>query len=399
MPLRVLIVHETYQFRGGEDQVVETDARLLVDRGHNVHRWTVDNQELIQQPLLRKAFLLWETTWSHASYRQIRVLAEKLHPDVVHFHNTLPIISPSGLRAAHDACLPVVMTLHNFRLFCPVGTFFRDGHVCEDCVTRSLTQSVIHGCYRGSRLQTAAVATMLAVHRQMGTWSRCVEAYIAPTEFMREKAVWAGLPADRIFVRPHAVTASPNHQDQLGDYLLFVGRLTVEKGIEVLLTAAPGFRSMPIKIVGTGPLTERVRSAAAAPGSRVEYLGPLDHEQTMDLIRRARVLIVPSQWYEGLGLVLIEALGSGVPIVATRLGAMAEIVTDSLDGLLFEPGNAGDLAKCVNRIVDDEGLRSRMSAAASATFDLKFSIESSYEKLMGVYELAIRLASARRNHG
>lgn len=396
-PLRLLLVHEKYSIQGGEDAAVEADFELLSQAGHRVVRWSVDNRAIESWSTPAKLQLAWKTSWSRSSYGQMCSLIQEHRPDVVHFHNTLPLISPSAIHAAHDKGVPTVMTLHNYRLMCPVGTFLREGRICEDCRTRSLLRGVVHGCYRGSRIQTGAVAAMLAVHRRLGTWTRCVDAYVAPTEFVRSKAAEGGLPVDRVHVRPNPVGVQPSTTAPPEPYALFIGRLSEEKGIRTLLEAACLMAGVTVKVVGSGTLEPSVREAAASQESRVEYLGQLPHSETMRVLARAGVLLFPSICYETAGMTILEALAFGVPVIASRLGGREEIVSNGETGYLFAPGDAGDLASKALKILADPALRHAMSQAALQHFESRFSPRRSYERLMEIYDVASDAAHARRS--
>ncbi len=393
--LRILVVHESYAIRGGEDRVVEAETASLTAREQEVHRWAVHNSEIAEWPLPRKASLLWRTSWSRDSYRQLQALVARHRPDIVHFHNTLPIISPSAIHAARDLGVGVVMTIHNYRLLCPAATFLRKGRICEDCHAHSLLRGILHGCYRGSRIQTAAVAIMLGVHRRLGTWTQCVDAFIALTDLMRSKLVAGGLPDERIHVKPNFVARPPSGEISREDYALFLGRLSAEKGIQILLEAVPHLDGTPVKVVGTGPLEPLVRAACNSLGPGIEFLGERPHAEAMQILSKSRLLVFPSLWYEGLPMTIIEAMARGVPVVATRLGAMAGMITDGREGLLFEPGNARDLSRCVKELSSDGDARERMSLAARATYEGNYSEERGHELLMDVYDAAIRSARAR----
>jgi len=395
-PARILVIHEYYRLRGGEDQSVEIEIELLQNKGHIVDCWLPENLSLNGLSPVGKASLAWQSVWSRDSYKKLLLLVQTHGPDVVHFHNTLPIISPSAIHAAHDAGLPVVMTLHNYRLMCPVATYLRDGRVCEDCRTHSLARSVLHGCYRGSRVQTATVAMMLAAHRYLGTWDRCVDAYIALTEFMRSKVIEGGLPREKVHVRGNVVSSVATADTGMGEGAVFVGRLSAEKGVATLLHAAPMLSGTRLRIVGSGPMDALVSEAARNPGASIDWLGQLPQAQALEVVASSRVLIFPSICYETFGLSIVEAFACGVPVVASRLGAMAEIVTDGHDGYLVTPGDAPELADRVRLLMTDDALRERMGRAARATYEARYSTDRCYEKLMEIYTLAIESARARR---
>lgn len=389
---RVLLVHERYKTPGGEDEAVKADSQLLSSAGHRVGEWFVDNTILQSWSPSARLRLAWETSWSGKSYRRMLSLIRETRPDIVHFHNTLPIISPSAIHASHDSGLPTVMTLHNYRIMCPAGTFLRKGRICEECHTKSLARSVVYGCYRGSRMQSAVLATMLAVHRRLGTWSRCVDAYIAPSEFLRAKVIQGGLPFERVHVRANCVRVEPSEPVGPETFAIFVGRLSEEKGISSLLEAARLMATVKIKIIGTGPMEAAVREAALlAPN--VQFLGPLPHSRTIEEMRRASVLIFPSLWYEIQPMTILEALACGVPVVATCLGEREEILKSGGAGCLFKPGDAKDLAAKVLRLMSEPRLRRDMSSAARELFNSRYSTQKSYEDLMQIYRTAQRTAT------
>lgn len=262
----------------------------------------------------------------------------------MHFDNTFPLVSPGAYSAVRARGLPVVQSLRNYRLLCPSATFFRDGHVCEDCLGRTPPwPGIRHRCYRGSRGQTAIVATMLTAHRLRRTWLRDVDYYIALTAFSRQKFIEGGLPADRVVVKPNFVALPPPVEETARTGMLYVGRLSAEKGIATMLRAwerAGG--DISLRIVDDGPLTATVAEAAAAIPT-IHALGRRREEDTYALMAEAQALILPSEWYETFGRVAVEAFACGTPVIASRLGAMAEIVEDGVTGLLFTPGDAEDL--------------------------------------------------------
>ncbi len=273
--MRILLVHNRYQEGGGEDVVFEAEAGLLERRGHSVTRLVFDNASISdQRALLTTAHLAASTVWSRSASQRVRHATRDARAEVVHFHNTFPLVSPAAYSAAKAEGAAVVQTLHNYRLLCPSAVFFRAGHVCEDCLGRTPPwPSVVHGCYRGSRPQTAAVATMLTVHRLRRTWSRDVDLFIALTEFARQKFIAGGLSAERVVVKPNFVAPDPGAKTEMGDFFLFVGRLTEEKGIPLLIRAWTEYDALPpLRIVGDGPLAPLVeRISAERPN--IEFLG------------------------------------------------------------------------------------------------------------------------------
>ena len=377
--MRILLVHNTYQQPGGEDEVVRTEQRLLEERGHRVLQFSRHNDEIDRMSALEVA---GTTLWSRATRRDLGRLLRAERPEVVHFHNTFPLISPSAYYAVRDEGTPIVQTLHNYRLVCSNAQLFRDGGPCEDCIGRKLPwPGVLHACYRDDRAASAVVVAMLGLHRALGTWSRLVGRYIALTDFARVKFIEGGLPPDRIAVKPNFLHPDPGAGPGGGGFVLYVGRLSEEKGIDTLLRAWEVVEDPPLRIVGDGPLAPLVREAVSrAPG--VRWLGRQTQEEVQRLLGEARCLIVPSRWYEGFPRVVVEAFARGTPVVASRLGGLAEIVEDGRTGRLFRPGDPDDLLSAV-RAIDRDG--ASMRPRARAEFEARYTADVSYRTLMRIY--------------
>jgi glycosyltransferase involved in cell wall biosynthesis len=390
--MKVLVVHNVYQQRAGEEAVVEAEARLLEANGNAVVRYERNNDELLERGTLARIGAAVETVWSLRSFRETARLIEKTRPDVAHFHNTFPLISPSAYYACERAGVPVVQTLHNYRLVCAAAKLMRDGKICEKCLRHSTAwPAVIHACYRGSRPATAAAAGMLAAHRWMGSWQSKVDAYIALSEFARRKFIEGGLPAERIVVKPNFVPGDVVPRTQPGDYVLFVGRLSEEKGSQVLLSAWRGLHTrIPLRIAGAGPLHERLsREVKSCSLPHVELLGHRTPDDVRTLMQGARFLVFPSIWYEGFPMTIVEAFASGLPVVASRLGSMSEIVLPEVTGLHFEPGSAVDLAAKVQWAWDHSAEMARMGRAARTQYEAKYRPETNYAALMDIYRGAV----------
>ena len=382
--MRVLLVHNRYQLPGGEDIVFSSEAQVLNGRGHDVEVYQEDNRRIAE---MSRVAVGVRSVWSRRSRRAIARCLKTTRPDVAHFHNTFPLISPSAYSACREMGVPVVQTLHNYRPLCPAATFLRDGRVCEDCLGKTVPwPSVLHGCYRGSRAETLPVAAMLTTHRWLGTWRSQVDMYVAVTDFVKRKFIEGGFPAEKITVKPHFVDPDPGPREDDGRYVVFVGRLTTEKGIETLLQAWQKIR-IPLKLVGDGPLMRASQVFAKRHDATwIEFVGGRDQQDVLSLIKGARFLVFPSEWYETFGRVAIEAFACGVPVVASRLGAMAEIVADGRTGLHFTPGDAADLAaKAEWAWTHPEEMR-EMGAEARREYERKYTAERNYERLMQIYE-------------
>jgi len=385
--LRVLIIHNTYQQPGGEDEVAEREAALLERAGHEVIRYTRSNNELAALKPWQKARAAVDVIWARDAVADLRQILRDRRPDVAHVHNTFSRISPAAYYACAEAGVSVVQSLHNPRLICPSANFYRAGRTCEACLGRSVPwPGVLHGCYHNSRLQTAVVAGMLTTHRLLGTWSRRVQAYIVFTEFYRQKFIAAGLPAQKVFVKPHFVAPDPGARSSgPGSYALFVGRLDPEKGLKTLLAAWQELRDIPLKIRGDGQLRETVERSLGTEGSW-ELVPRLSTQELSELVKGARFLVWPSLGhFETFGLVALEAFACGVPVIASRTGVASEIVRAGQHGLHFAPGDPADLAAKVRYAWENQDYMVQLGRQARREFELRYTPEENYEMLMAIY--------------
>jgi glycosyltransferase involved in cell wall biosynthesis len=394
--VKILLVYNSYQEPGGEDVVFRKEGNLLREAGHEVSEYRRDNGEIKEYSTVRRLSLLGRPVWASDSYRDFSALLRQNRPEIVHVHNTFPLISPSIFWACRREGVPVVHTLHNYRLLCPQANFFRAGKPCEDCISGAYWQGVAHGCYRNSRVETAPVALMLTVHRANKTWTRMVDHYITPSAFTRNQFVKAGFPASQITVKPNFVDPDPGAGIGHGSYALFIGRVSPEKGADTLLKA---WRQLPkthmLRIVGDGPSRERLESEASRDGlSNVKFMGRLPHDQAIDAIKNARFVIFPSQLYETFGLGIAEAYACAVPALASRLGAMQEIVQEGQTGFLFESGNVDDLARTVARAWNDPAQMRRLGVQARTEYETKYTAKINYRELIEIYRHVIAKRSA-----
>lgn len=392
--MRVLVAHNAYKLRGGEDAVVDSEVAMLRNHGHEVELALRHNDELDATPRLRAAA---QTLWSRRTTAEIGAQIRRFKPDVLHVHNTFPLISPSVYWVAARLGVPVVQTLHNFRLLCPQAMLLREGRVCEDCVGGFPWRGVTRGCYRDSKAQSAVLASMLGVHRTLGTWSNKVTRYIALNEFCRSKFIAGGLPSARIDIKPNFVDV-PRLPDQPRQGMLFVGRLSHEKGINVLAAAASVTPEISLEVAGQGP-----DGAPLAALPQAQMLGGLTPDQVLQAMATAQALIMPSIWYENFPRTLVEAFACGTPVIASRLGAMAELIVDGQTGLLFEPGDPLDLAAKLRWAASHPAEMSRMGRAARQVYEREYTADSNHEQLMTIYaracdEQSHRKASLEVNH-
>jgi glycosyltransferase involved in cell wall biosynthesis len=346
-----------------------------------------DNDEISGS--FNQAMTAANAIYSQSGKRRVFSEIARFRPDIVHVHNFFPLWSPAVYDACRDAGVPVVQTLHNYRLFCSDAFFFRDGKVCEDCLGKFFPwPGIVHRCYRGSAVGTAAVATMLTVHRARRTWHTRVDKYIALTEFARQKYIEGGLPGEKILVKPNFVYPDPGAGSGGGGYALFVGRLSPEKGIDTLLAAWKHLdQAIPLKIVGQGPLAETVKEAVSKL-SNVEWLGTLTLERLYEIMGKAEFLIFPSAWYETFGRVAVEAFATGTPVIAAQIGAVAEIVEDQRTGLHFRPGDPDDLVAKVQWALSHPNQLQKMRREARMEFESKYTAQQNYQQLMEIYKSA-----------
>lgn len=395
--MKILLVHNSYQQPGGEDEVFANGRDLLRAKGQQVVEYVRTNKEIHDYGVWKRATLGLRTVWGWDSAREIRDLLKREKPDVAHFHNTFPLISPAAYSVCQEEGIPVIQSLHNPRLICPAATLYRDGRVCEDCLGRSFPwPGILHACYRNSRPQTGVVASMLAAHHYLGTWQRHVDTYLVYTNFYRQKFMDAGLPLEKIAVQRHFVTPDPGSRTTRGDYALFVGRLAPEKGVLTLLRSWEELRSVPLKIRGEGPLQDRVLDLSRDSRARVELVPRLLRRDLSILFQGARFLIWPSEgYYETFGLVAIEAFACGVPVIASRAGVMAEIVEDRRTGLHFTQGDPQDLAAKIEWAWSHPGAMDEMGRAARAEYEEKYTADRNYPILMEAYEQPRRAGGSK----
>jgi len=380
--MRILLIHNSYQHAGGEDGVVRAERALLESNGHEVDEFSEDNHRIDSMNRLRLAA---RTLWSAETWHRLGEIIDRFRPDIAHVHNTFPLVSPSAYHLLQNRAVPVVQTLHNYRLLCPKATFYRDGHVCENCLGRSFPwPGIRYSCYRGNRGASATTASMLFFHRLIGTWNTKIDAYIALTEFARDKFIEGGLPAERIVVKPVFV---PDHGVGAADggYGVFIGRLTEEKGVHTLLEAwkVLGTR-VPLKIIGGGPLADEVKARVAdIPG--VTYLGRVSDDILRETFSRASFTVFPSLWYEGMPAVILESYAAGLPVISSRLGSMATMVKERETGQFFEPGNAGALVQAVERLRSDPVGYHIMRELARRAYEQNYTPEANYKTLIALY--------------
>ena len=386
--MKLLLCHNHYRQPGGEDEVFAAEAALLESRGHDVVRYTVHNDEIEGRSRLRLAV---GSVWNRESHDRVRRLIRRERPDVVHFYNTFPLLSPSVYYAARAEKCPVVQSLHNYRLLCPNALFFREGRACEDCLGKLIPwNGVLHKCYRDDRAASAVVASMLTSHRLLGTWRRTVDVYVAGlTEFARRKFVEGGIPEDRLVLKPNFVFPDPGKGDGKGGFAVFVGRFAPEKGVDLLVEAWSRLpEGLPLRIIGDGPLAPVVERAAKRH-AEIEWLGRRSFDEMVAVLKRAAFLVVPSRWYEALPRIIVDSFAVGTPILAADVGAMGDLIEEGRDGLHFRAGDADHLAERAAWLFEHPDERLRLRAGARARYEERYTAEKNYQMLMDVYRRAM----------
>ena len=388
VPMRILVCHNYYQRPGGEDQVFADEVELLRSAGHAVETFTVHNDDVAGQG---KVSLAAKTLWNRGIARQIAAKVRTHRAEVVHFHNTFPLISPAAYYAARSAGAATVQTLHNYRLLCPGSLFLRDGKVCTTCLGKTIpTPGLIHKCYRGDRAASAVTVGMLATHKIARTYHRAVDLYVALTQFARQKFVEGGFPAHKIVTKPNFILSDHGAGTGAGGYALYVGRLDEGKGIEVLL---PAWKKVTgnheLRILGDGLLAPLVREAAASD-TRINWLGRQPMEAVFKAMGDAAFMILSSVWFEAMPRTIVEAYSRGTPIVASRIGALAELIEPGKTGYHFTPGDPTDLARQLQIALDRPAETQQMRAQCRSVFESHYTARENVNLLERVYRTALQ---------
>jgi glycosyltransferase involved in cell wall biosynthesis len=378
--MKVLQVHAGYRHPAGEDAVVASEAKLLRSGGHDVLTWTTE------PTWSRRVGALALSTWNPLAAADVREVLDEFRPDVAHIHNTWYSLSPSVVAAIHHAGVPVVMTLHNYRLACVTGEMSRNGGVCTECLGSSPLPGVIHGCYRNSHVASAIAAFGIAVWKRAGVWEHNVDRLIAPSRFFADTVAKSGLPADRIVVKPHFIDDPGRRDGPPSDSkrIVFVGRLTEAKGLRTLL-AAWALRSAPttkLEIIGEGEMRAELERDAP-PG--VRFVGWLPRDAALRRLSTARALVFPSEWYEPFGMVLLEAMAIGLPVVGSDIAAVKEIIEPYDARQLVAPADPAQLAGALD-LLEDDAFTDAAGAAARARYLAAFTPEHNLGLLTEIYE-------------
>jgi glycosyltransferase involved in cell wall biosynthesis len=394
--LKILLAHNFYgsSAPSGENTVYSAEKSLLEAAGHEVVEYTRHSDEIRGQGAWGAMKGAMSTPWNPFAFARVRRTIKRERPDVLHVHNTFPLLSPAIFHSAARSSTATVLTLHNYRTVCAAAIPMREGQPCTECLDRrSVTPALRYGCYRQSRLATLPLASMIALHRKLGTWRKHVDAFIALTGFQRDQLVAAGLPPERMHVKPHFYPdpPSPLPWREREAKVVFIGRLGEEKGVRFLIEAWRqwGEQAPQLELIGDGPQRRELEDLAQVMNGKVRFLGQRPFSETQKRLASAHLLVLPSVCFEGFPMVIREAFAMGVPVAASRLGSMPCLVQDGRNGVLFTPGNAEDLLRQVRGAWGEDDLLARMGAAAREEFDARYTAEANYRMLIDIYQAAI----------
>jgi glycosyltransferase involved in cell wall biosynthesis len=393
--MKIAVVHNRYRSAApsGENRVVDQEGEALAAHGHEVIRFERSSDEIEHWSRAKKASLPAQVIWSRQTHRDLRAMLRDRRPDVVHVHNTFPLLSSSVLYACRDAGIPVVATVHNYKLACASGDFFRDGAVCHDCARGLPVAAAVRGCYRDSRVATAPVVLAMTAHRP--AWKSLVSAYVFISAAQRDLLAGLGLAPDRVFVRHNLIPGRDRHEVARAPAVVYAGRLDEAKGLRLLMAgwdsylSSAGDPALKLIIAGSGPLEREVAGWASSRPS-VELVGQVDKDRCFDLMSRARAVLLPSAWEETFGLVVVEAMALGVPPIATAHGSFVELITDGVDGVLVPPGDPAALGRAIAEVAAHAERYAAYGTAARKTYEERFDPEHSLEQLIDIYQYAAK---------
>ncbi len=384
---KILVVHNYYKIPGGEDTVVKNEIELLKENGHEVILYSRHNDEIDKKNIFKKIILPLESIFSIRTYKDIKNIIKREKIDVVHVHNTLQLISPSVYYAAVNSKVPVLQTVHNFRLLCPAGTLYRENRVCEDCIEKGLSCAIKNRCYRGSLMQSIVMTLNIKFHRIIGTYKK-INGYIALTDFNKQK-LKVSLDEQKIFIKPNFVNQDNIKKEveiEKRDGFLYVGRIDKLKGIQVLLKAWKDIKDEKLYIVGTGPYEEDAKKYVDNNSmNNVVFLGFKNKKDVMDIIEKSKALIIPSQWYEGFPMTIVESFHQGTPVIGSDIGNIPLVVNHQYNGLIFQPSSSEDLRAKVNELKDKELLK-KLAINARKDYEEKYSDSPNYKRLKEIYD-------------
>src|SRR3989338_2287464 len=398
--MKIVVINNHYREPGGEDAVVEAEVRMLENQGHNVITYIRSNKEIEDMSFFRSlVFILRDSIWNKESYRAIKDIAEKEKPYIAHLHNVFLMMSPSVYVALREQGVPMIQTIHNYRLLCPKATFFRKNRICEKCSSGNYIYSIIYRCWRGSGILTLLMSRILQYHERHGTFRKLIDHFIALTQLSKDKFVKSGIAPDSLTIKPNFVHAPKLDLDrQTENYILFVGRLSDGKGIWTLLNAWKEMKGYPLLIVGDGPMKSKMEIFIKRNNIKgIQMPGRKANDEVRQLMYKAKFLIFPSEWYECFPVTIVESFAMGTSVIASRIGGMMEIIEDKKTGLFFTPGDADDLVKKVQWAIDHPEEMRFMGKSARRRYDEHFTPEANYKMYMDIIHKTLESKKLKKN--
>lgn len=387
--MKILIIHSRYKFEGGEEAVVSSEMEMLKRFGHDLVLYERLNKEIEGFSLCGKLnFLTKDIIFSQKTFNEIKELVKREKPDIAHIHNIFFMVSPSVYYALAQSNIPVVQSLHNYRLFCPRGIFYRNGKICEKCNSKNFMPAIINRCFKDSFIITLSLVRMLRFHFRRKTFQNKISSYIASSEFSRDKLIKLGLSEDKMFVKPNFIDLKVEDAKNHERYALFIGRLFDYKGVRTLISACEKFSNFHIKIIGSGPLYKELKNRVRKM-SNIELLGRVSGDEKLEYLRGASFLIFPSQCYESMPRIIIEAFACGVPVIASCLGTRTEPIEDGRTGMYFTPGDSQELASKIKWAWQNPEKMREMGREARKKYEEEYTAEKNYEILMNIYRETI----------
>lgn len=392
--MRILIVHNFYgsSSPSGENVVFELESKLLQKNGHTVSEFCRHSDEIRNRGLKGVIHGALTTPWNELSRQSFERAIQRYEPHIIHVHNVFPLISPAVFHAKRNQSA-VVLTLHNYRIFCPAAIPTRNGMICTECIDRkTILPSLMHRCYRKSLFATIPLAISVALHNKINTWRNLVDAFIVFTEFQKEFVIKAGLPKEKVFVKPNYFPGTPAlvPWSERDDSVVFAGRVSAEKGICDLIDAWEmwGAAAPRLKIVGDGPLADELKYRTKS-SDRIIWCGARTLTETCEIISRSKLLLLPSRWFEGFPMVIREAFAFGTPIGVSDIGPLHSLVVPAGAGFSFFPSNSNDLFEKVKKHWDSNGELEERSRSSRLQFETIYNEDANYKNLMNIYENAI----------
>lgn len=365
--MRILLCHNHYVVRGGESEVFENEVRGLRGMGHEVVVYTRRNSEIAQFATLRRLALALSAFHSARTQADLDRLIFRRHPDFAIVQNVFPLISPSAYTAITAARIPIIQAVYNYRFVCPSAELYTEGSICQRCVAGNTVHAVIHRCYRNSYAQSSWYAAIIGSHRFLGTFAKGIDSFMVPDNFLGSKLILGGIPASKIWRNPNPFFVQdyiPTHHHQ--GFALFVGRLVPQKGLLTLVEAVARSANTRLVIVGEGPLRapleDRIKSGRLE--GRIRLMRPQWGNRLSELLSQCAVVVIPSEWYDNLPLILCKANAAGKPVIASRLDGLPEYIEEGQNGALFEAGDPASLSAQLTHIL---ALSTRAYASVSAS--------------------------------